>query len=273
MIKDILDFMMIRYEDMIFEKYMQDDISYIGKNENETIAIVINSKRKKSKITEKHIKSLSSNLNSFYNKNNNVKFYYFVKNEENLQDSAKFYLIDKMCLLNYVSLKENKIYKKIEQEKNEPKVTKKMSKSQIAKKQKGNDYEVYCGKIIEEKEFIVKYNGLENGVNDHSIDLIAISKNDILLIQCKNWSEAYCKRNGYLSRQNFMSFVGECDDFVRNNKVYQNFEIYKLWIVSDLKTVDKEGLAFAYNEKNFMLQEIKIKEKKDDGSNLKDSRI
>ncbi len=259
MIEQITDFMMIRYPNVIYEKYMCDSVSYVGKYEDKTIAIVINRQKKGTKTTEKNIKSMSSNLNKFYNENKNTEFYYFVKNEKNIQANAFNYLCDKMCLLNFASLDLAKIHEKKERTQEETKVVKsKVSKAELAKKKKGNDYEIHCGKIIEAKDFIIKYNGLENGVNDNSIDVIAISKNDILLIQCKAWSIAYCKKNGYLSRTNFSSFVGQCDDFVRNNRVYQNFKIFKVWFVSDLETVDKDGLAYAHEQEDFMLQEIKM---------------
>ena len=56
-------------------------------------------------------------------------------------------------------------------------------------KKKGDDYERKVGKFFEKKGYKVIYNGLEKGLKDGGIDLICKDKNEILLIQCKNWEK------------------------------------------------------------------------------------
>jgi len=56
-------------------------------------------------------------------------------------------------------------------------------------KEKGDRYEKYIGRKFEEKNNIVIYNGLIQGIKDRGVDLIIISNNRkiINLVQCKNW--------------------------------------------------------------------------------------
>lgn len=49
----------------------------------------------------------------------------------------------------------------------------------------GQIYEKYVGQIFEEKGYKVFYKGLEEGILDHGIDLIAENDIDIIYIQCK----------------------------------------------------------------------------------------
>jgi hypothetical protein len=235
------------------EIYNRDQIDYLYFDEEakKYYAIVFFELQKV--IDEKFIKSKSTGLRKFHNQYPNTEFFLFVKYPDKLNNAAWNYTQSKMCILDYVTLdKENK-------RKNKKPIFSEKSKDELLK-EKGNNYEIFCGQIIESQGFIIKYNGLENGVNDNSIDLIAIKKDLILLIQCKDWHESYCKKNGYLSEKNFKSFVGQCDDFVANNPVYQDFKIQKYWFVSDIKTVDEQGLEYlklVKNNSNFYLQELK----------------
>jgi Holliday junction resolvase len=237
-------------------------VDYVFQNIYTTFAIIIH--EGKNYITDKEIKALSIGIREFNEKYPNAMFFYFIKHDFTLKPSAKFYLDSDDTLLNYIDLSKNSTFNPSDFSKNvSSKVLEKKpiiaSKSKDVLKSVGDDYEIFCGGILEEKGFIVKYNGLENGVNDKSIDVIAIKKGLILLIQCKNWHVAYCKKNGYLSKSNFKSFVGQCDDFVACNKVYQDFVIHKYWFVHDIETVDKTGIDYANSIKkssNFFLQEI-----------------
>lgn len=49
----------------------------------------------------------------------------------------------------------------------------------------GAVYEKYVGQILESEGFEVKYNGLEKGIKDRGVDLIATKDNEAFFIQCK----------------------------------------------------------------------------------------
>lgn len=49
----------------------------------------------------------------------------------------------------------------------------------------GNVYEKYVGQVLEDEGYSVTYRGLDLGMNDRGIDLIAQNDNETLFIQCK----------------------------------------------------------------------------------------
>lgn len=55
-------------------------------------------------------------------------------------------------------------------------------------KEIGTDYERYIGYLYEMQGYSVKYFGIENGLEDLGRDLICTNKKEILIIQCKCWS-------------------------------------------------------------------------------------
>ena len=57
-------------------------------------------------------------------------------------------------------------------------------------KMKGDAYEKFIGKKLEEKGELVIYNGLIRGMEDRGVDIISLSSREevINLIQCKNWT-------------------------------------------------------------------------------------
>ena len=119
------------------------------------------------------------------------------------------------------------------------------------KKQKGNSYEAFVGKYFEDKNYIVKYNGFENGMEDNSIDLIAINRNEIILIQCKNWSLDWVKKNKrYITQKDIKSFIGDTFEFLNKYKIYNEWpEVKRLFVVSEY-ILAKEAFAFIKNNKD-----------------------
>lgn len=55
-------------------------------------------------------------------------------------------------------------------------------------KEIGTDYERYIGYLYETKGYKVKYFGIEKGMEDLGRDLVCINDNEILIVQCKCWS-------------------------------------------------------------------------------------
>jgi restriction system protein len=126
-----------------------------------------------------------------------------------------------------------------------------------AKKSAGDDYEIYIGKHYESLGYIVKYHGLEKGKDDGSIDLIAINPQEVILIQCKNWSLSWCKKeNRYLSNKDFASFDGYCEEFIKKNPQYKEFmSIKKIFIMSN-ETVYKNAEDFALYKDDYDIEII-----------------
>lgn len=55
-------------------------------------------------------------------------------------------------------------------------------------KEIGTDYERYIGYLYETKGYKVEYFGIEKGMEDLGRDLVCINDNEILIVQCKCWS-------------------------------------------------------------------------------------
>lgn len=115
------------------------------------------------------------------------------------------------------------------------------------KKKIGNDYEIFIGRHFEKNGYLVKYNGIENGVKDNGIDLIAINKEEILLIQCKNWSKDWVEKNNkFIEQKELRAFIGDCATFVADKEFFKKFKVRRLFITSDA-IFAKDAYAFAKN--------------------------
>lgn len=103
-----------------------------------------------------------------------------VKNIENIKDDydyAKRYLSKD----EYKALSEN--------ERNQLALDRYIEKRNKTKWQIGRDYELYIGFLYASKGYNVEYFGIEKQLEDLGRDLIATNDNEILVIQCKNWSK------------------------------------------------------------------------------------
>jgi restriction system protein len=76
-------------------------------------------------------------------------------------------------------------------------------------KQKGDRYEAKIGESLEIAGYKVIYRGLELGKKDEGIDLIAENKNEIILIQCKNWKE------NEVTHKEIKEFLWNCHAFAK----------------------------------------------------------
>lgn len=72
--------------------------------------------------------------------------------------------------------------------KNSIKINTKQTKIIHSNKEKGDEYEIFIAKHFREQGYTIAEHGIDNGVKDHGIDIIAKKDKDILFIQCKNWS-------------------------------------------------------------------------------------
>ena len=99
-----------------------------------------------------------------------------------------------------------------ELEKNLPKV---YSKEEIENMKKfGDDFEIEVGKYFENAGFDVEYRGLELGVLDGGIDLIAKKDKTIFLIQCKYW-----KKKDSITHNMIKEFYGNCNFYIDQNQL------------------------------------------------------
>ncbi|MFY9076623.1 restriction endonuclease [Aliarcobacter butzleri] len=102
-----------------------------------------------------------------------------------------------------------------ELEKKLPKIYTK--EEQINMKKFGDDFEKFVGKCYENNGYKVEYRGLNLGVLDKGIDLIAKKNNKILLIQCKYW-----KKKDSITHNMVKEFYGNCNFYIDNNKLDRN---------------------------------------------------
>ena len=86
------------------------------------------------------------------------------------------------------------LFIKIYIEKKEKEFKKERRKAQkefhLKNEENGKKFEKLTGKRFEELGYKVIYNGLEKGKLDQGIDLICYKENEILLIQCKNYTKS-----------------------------------------------------------------------------------
>ncbi len=115
-------------------------------------------------------------------------------------------------------------------------------------KKKGDDYEKYIAKYYESIGYIVKFNGIEKGKKDSSIDLIAIKDNEITLIQCKNWNE---KGKYKINHEKIKAFIGDTHTFITKNDNYKNYDIKRVFAVSS-KILDKSAINYIKENKDIV---------------------
>lgn len=98
-------------------------------------------------------------------------------------------------------------------------------------KEKGDAYELFVGKHFEEKGYIIKYNGLEQGKKDNTIDLIAINKEEVILIQCKNYKEDTKTK---INHEKVKAFFGDSSIYLEKNPQFRNWDIKRLYVISNM---------------------------------------
>ncbi len=113
---------------------------------------------------------------------------------------------------------------------------------------KGINYEKYIGKKFEENGYIVKYNGIEQGKKDSSIDLIAIKGNQLILTQCKNWKE---NSRYKINHEKIKAFIGDSYTFLTKNPQYQGYKIKRLFCVAN-DIFDKSAKAYLNQNRNII---------------------
>ncbi len=146
----------------------------------------------------------------------------------------------------YKSLKDRN-FKKINNEEEKAKTTPNQENQQYTKselKRKGDEYELFVGKYFKNQGYKIYYQGLNQGFYDYGIDLIAYRGNEMLLIQCKNWSR------WKIDKKVLDKFNKDCKRYINYNKrqtTYKN--IRKIFVVSNAN-ITKEALEKLFNLQN-----------------------
>lgn len=113
---------------------------------------------------------------------------------------------------NWVSKEE---YMRLsENERNQLALDKYVEKRKKSKWQVGRDYEMFIGYEFENKGYDVDYTGIKNGLEDKGRDLIAKKEDEILIIQCKNWS-----RNKTIREKHICQLFGTAVKYGLDNNV------------------------------------------------------
>ncbi len=116
------------------------------------------------------------------------------------------------------------------------------------KVKKGRDYEVFVENHYRNLGCIIIPNGELKGRADNSIDVIALNKDEIFLIQCKNWK----KDSKYkINHEKIKAFVGDSHIFVEENKEYKNYKIKRIFVVSN-EVFDNSALKYIEEHKEMI---------------------
>ena len=105
----------------------------------------------------------------------------------------------------------------------------------------GQVYEKYVGQILENEGYDVKYNGLEKGMLDRGIDLIASKDNQLNFIQCKFTT-------GVISKNRIEWIL-----YKASNVLYENYKKYNKSIYFTLIVKNKDKNFSKRKPKNFQL--------------------
>lgn len=107
-------------------------------------------------------------------------------------------------------------------------------------KKKGEEYEAYIAQHFQALDYYVIEHGKIHGKKDKGIDLIAIKRNEVLFIQCKNWKAGgkYAIRHSHIKE-----FIGNVTMFLAGTADYNGFDIKRVYVTSEY-ILDNSGKAY-----------------------------
>jgi len=117
------------------------------------------------------------------------------------------------------------------------------------KVEKGANYEAYVAEYYRSLGYEVIEHGKIMERKDAGIDLIAKNHKEAIMIQCKNW-KAGSKYT--INHEAISAFVGKVEMFLAKNIEYQQYEIKRIFTVSE-PILDKSALAII-NENREMVR-------------------
>lgn len=122
---------------------------------------------------------------------------------------------------------------------------KKKNKSTINKKEnkeKGDLYEKFISKHFKKQGYTIAEHGIDNGVKDNGIDIIAKKEKEILFIQCKNWS---AKSNNKVRDKELKVTRQDVQDYMNKHPMYEMGD-YNTKIIYIMSENVLHGSAYHY---------------------------
>ena len=104
----------------------------------------------------------------------------------------------------------------------------------------GADYERFIAQKYIDSEYQIIYNGIEKGMKDEGIDLIAIKNDKTILIQCKNWRDTGYKE---IYEKDVRAFFGDCFKYILDNSLI-NQTVGFHFIVAHEETMNKSAINY-----------------------------
>ncbi len=106
---------------------------------------------------------------------------------------------------------------------------------------KGAAYEEFVGKQYELKGYKVNYHGIDQGVKDSGIDLIAMKDNKISFVQCKNWMDTDRQK---ITHTDLKAFFGASYLYLLAHRNLFDYKLSFHFVVSDMKILDDSAKVF-----------------------------
>lgn len=106
------------------------------------------------------------------------------------------------------------------------KFVKNKSYKKMATVQKGEAYERQVGRYLEKRGYFVEYRGINLGVKDDGIDLIAQKDDEMILVQCKNHAVG-------IQQKYIRAFIGDFCIFLREHPKYKSEKIFAYFFSSN----------------------------------------
>jgi HJR/Mrr/RecB family endonuclease len=107
--------------------------------------------------------------------------------------------------------------------------------------QKGKDYEIFVGNHYENQGYAVKYLGIERKIQDMGIDLIATKDDEVIFMQCKNWSR---KSSYKITHTDVKAFMGSVSNFIEKYQECKEFNSRLMLYVISNPILDKSAVMF-----------------------------
>lgn len=112
------------------------------------------------------------------------------------------------------------------------------------KKNYGNNYEDFISNKYLDLGYEVENTGIKKSFDDGGIDIIAKKENNIVLVQCKNWSMS---NNYKINQKDLRAFVGDCFIYLKDKNLTE-IKVSYHFIVSHEEILTKSAEIFL--EKN-----------------------
>lgn len=121
-------------------------------------------------------------------------------------------------------------------------------------KEKGKQYEEFVAGAYKLEGYEIFLNGIKKGKKDKGIDIICTKNDELVLIQCKNWS----KNTKYkINHENLKAFVGCCTEYVNENKLFE--KNIKIKFITSNYILDESAKRFLEESKTLKYEVLEFK--------------